>query len=760
MPVYKPTPRAILQGIRDVGGAGNAFEQILVPQHLPHVFSFAERGPETAFVNTNAVASRLFGAKTFNVRGLFTTHQTPFITLFQERANTVLFHRLKPANAKTALLRVSAEVIPAEVTLYERNSDGSYQIDASGNRVPETNAGNPATIIGNRVVLHIGLTGYSGAALAFGAANKVVNFRPGTTTVNGSVLSDLLNASENPVQSTLFPLFEHEVSFFGKYGDRVGFILDAPNASTLEGANTALMALLKTYIYRLSLVERPENEVTPIITDTLFSEKSIDVSFKEETYDPNLDDQSITIEDAIPINYQSTADETVTPIYAPFGRTHVYRAMFDEVLTLLCEGGVDVNTTETTIGEGAYDTDAGREQNGVAFTDTPENYHLLNLLTGVDQYGRPYYTFDVSNSVLFGGVAFGKNNVHYASGGDDGLVIKASTGRPDTAANALLFDKLVATQLNNYGGLTRFTDLLKYPTSCVYDTGFSINTKLAFANILSQRKDMYLVLATHRFGEYLNTNLPVDNQWSLKTGQQTESEENTIASALMARLKLIPESEAYGTKVCRAVIFKQSGMIIGSKYPSFVPLSYHHADTCSYYMGVSDGAWRSDEKSAPDDYPRNVITTLNRINNTSQTLESYHRDWANGLIYAINHDTGRQFIPALQTVYFDDTSTLNSFITMAGATELEKVAVRSWRSLVGGSRLTRDEFLLASNNSIIDLTQGRFDKRFTITANTYFTAGDDIRGYSWNCDIGIYNDVMKLVGQYTVVSDRLQNLGA
>lgn len=760
MPVFKPTPRALLLGIRDAGGTGLAFEQILVPQHLPHVFSFAERGPETALVSTNNVASRLFGAKTFDNRGLYTTHQTPYIRLFQERANTVLFHRLKPANAKTSMLRISAEIIPAEIPLYERNADGSYQVDANGDLIQETNAGNPAAVIGHRVILRAGLTGYAGAALAFGAANKVVNLRPGTTVVAGNVLSDLVDENSDPVRSTLYPLFDLEVNHFGKYGDRIGIVVDAPNTLNIEGADTGLMALLKTFIYRLSLVERPENDTTPIITDTLFSEKGIDISFKEETYNPNLNDQPITIGDAIPLNYQATDDETVTPIYAPFGRTHVYRTLFDEVLETLCAGGIEVNTSETTIGEDQYDGDANRDQNNIPFLDHPENYDLLNFLTGVDQYGRPYYTFDVSKSVLFGGIAFGKSNVIYATGGDDGLAIKPTTGRPDVSANALMFDKLVASQLNNYGSFIRFTDLLKFPTSCMYDTGFSIKTKEAFARIIERRKDMYLVLVTHRFGEYTNPGTPLDTEWSLITGQQTEVEENAIASALMARLRLSPESEAYGTRVCRAIIFKQSGKIIGSNYPYFVPLSYHLADACSYYMGVSDGAWRSDGKSAPDDYPRNVITTLNKINNTSQTEESYHRDWANGLCYAINHDTGRQFIPALQTVYFDDTSTLNSFITMAGAVELEKVCVRSWRELVGGSRLTRDQFIVASNESIQKNVQDRFDNRFTIVPNTQFTAGDDVRGYSWTCTVGIYNDVMKLVGQYTIVSDRLQNLGS
>lgn len=760
MPVYKPTPRPELLGIKDVGGAGIAFEQILVPQHLPHVFTFAERGPETAFVSTNAVASTLFGSKTFDVRGLFTTHQTPYIRLFQERANTVLLHRLKPDNAKTAMLRISAEVIPAEIPLYERNGDGTYAVDGDGNLIQETNASNPVFVIGHRVILHAGLTGYTGAALNFAGANTVPNHRAGTVEVGGTKLSTLVDGSNNPVRSTLYPLFDLEVSSFGKYGDRIGVIFDAPNSLSIEGADTGLMALVKSFIYKLSLVERPENDITPIITDTLFSEKAIDISFKEETFNPNFDDQPLTIKDALLLNYQSTADETVTPIYAPFGRIHVYRQRFDELLKTLCEGGIVVNASETTIGEDQYDADANRDQTNTAFLNTPENYDLLNFLTGVDQYGRPYYTFDVSNSVLFGGVAFGKSNVIYASGGDDGLVIKPTTGRPDVSANALMFDKLVASQLNNYGSFIRFTDLLKYPTSCIYDSGFSIKTKEAMVKVIERRKDMYIVLATHRFGEYLNPNTPVDNQWSLADGQQTETEENAMASVLMSRLKLAPESEAYGTRVCRAIIFKQSGKIIGSKYPYFTPLSYHLADASSYYMGVSDGVWRRDGRSAPDDYPRNVITTLNHINNTSQSLESYHRDWANGLCYAINHDTGRQFIPALQTVYFDDTSTLNSFITIAGAVELEKVCVRSWRELVGGSRLTPAQFIQASNDSIAALVQDRFDNRFTIVPNTRFTAGDEIRGYSWVCDVGIYNDVMKLVGQYTIVSDRLQNLGS
>lgn len=760
MPIFKAAPRAILQGIRDVSGTGIAFEQVPVPQHLPHILTLAERGPEYAWIASAATGGRIFGLDTFGLRTPYTTHQTPFLVDFLSRGNVTLLQRLIPTNAKKAMLRLSLEVIPAEVPLWERNANGTYQLDANGDRIQETESGNPASVIGHKLVLHTSVEAYTTGAKAFKAGTIVTPYRDGTVLgTNAAVLSALVDDNNDPVTSTLYPIIDLEVNFFGKYGDRIGAIITAPNALDVEPGDADKMNSVRAFLYDMYLVERPKDNITPIVTRTLNEELSIQAALKDDTYDPLLDDAALFLPQVLKEQYDASYDLSVTPVYSPFGQTHVYRDNIIAILTLLAEGGVVVNTSETTVGEGVYDNDANRLITDTAFTDRPDNYDLINFLTGVDQHGVPYWTFDVSSSVNYGGVAVGKNNVLYATGGDDGLTINASTGRPDILANSLTFDKLAKTQFENYGDLINFKDALRFPASRIYDTGFALNTKLALISVLGKRKDISISLTTHRFGEYAVPNTPVDNTWTLR-GAQSVSEEQSIGTALIARLELFPESEVFGTRVARAVMFRQSGVIPQSKYPHRVPLSYHEATRVSFYMGRSDGRWRTESTAAPDDYPNNVVTTLVDINNTSKSEDSYIKDWDAGLCGAQSHDVGRAFIPAYQTVYFDDTSVLNSAITMFGCVELEKVCLRVWRELTGGSRLSPSEFLQKSDDKVVELTLDRFDGRFTIVPRTYFTAGDEKRGFSWNCEITLYAGNMYTVGVFTVTSDRLQNLGA
>ncbi len=759
MPTYKASPRPILQGIVPARGPGNTFTQVPLPQHLPHVMTLAERGPEYGFISGLTTGQRIFGLDTFNLRGPFTTHQTPYLNNFISRGNLVFLHRMIPANAKKAMLRIALETIPAEIPLWERNPDGTYAYDSNGERIQETNAGNPAFVIGQRIVIHTSLLPYTTQGKAFGAGNTVTNYRPGTTLgTDNTPLSTLLDAGGNPVQSKLTPIGDLEINHYGKYGDRIGAIINAPTALDANPADTAKMAVIKAFLYNLTIVERPKDNTTPIVQRNLDDELSVDFTFKDDTYDPQLDDAALYLPSVVAENYDASNDLSVNPVYAPYGRIHVYRDNIVGLLDLLCIGDVVVNPTTTTAGEEDYDADAFRDVNNVEFTDHPENRDLLNFLTGIDQYGVPYFTFDVLSSVKFGGVAVGANNILYASGGSDGLDINASTGRPDVLKNSLTFDKLVKTQFDNYGNLLNFTDALRFPQSIFYDTGFSINTKLSLANMIGVRKDLSLILATHRFAEYDNPSTPVDNEWKLR-GTQTTSEETAIAIALMTRLNLFPESEVLGVKVCRAIIFRQSGDIPNSKYQYRVPLSYHWADATSNYMGRNDGRWRSEGNAGQDDYPNNVVTTLLNINNTSKKEDGYIKDWDNGLSYAQSHDIGRAFIPAVQTVYYDDTSPLNSAITMLGCVEVEKVCYRVWRELTGGSRLTPDEFIAKSNELVVKHTLDRFDGRFTIVPNTRFTAQDEQNRFSWTCDITVYSADMRTVGVFSVISDSLQNLG-
>jgi len=92
------------------------------------------------------------------------------------------------------------------------------------------------------------------------------------------------------------------------------------------------------------------------------------------------------------------------------------------------------------------------------------------------------------------------------------------------------------------------------------------------------------------------------------------------------------------------------------------------------------------------------------------------------------------------------------------AVELEKVCQRVWRDLTGNSSLTNEQFIERSNRLIEQRTSGRFDQRVVIVPETYYTADDAVRGYSWSCNINMYANNMKTVGTFTVVARRREEL--
>ena len=57
----KATPRAILRGIQDLSRRAPSIEPELLPQHLPHFFTLAERGRTTAHIAIGDALKQLYG---------------------------------------------------------------------------------------------------------------------------------------------------------------------------------------------------------------------------------------------------------------------------------------------------------------------------------------------------------------------------------------------------------------------------------------------------------------------------------------------------------------------------------------------------------------------------------------------------------------------------------------------------------------------------------------------------------------------------
>lgn len=741
MNINKGTPQAVLLGIKDISARTPLPEIDTVPQHLPQVYVLTERGDTNPDVVGGTAFNEIYGGYSLDYSSPFANHATVLLSKLFSAANLCLVQRVELPGAATAMIRITAEVIPTELPLYQRNDVGEIEYEADPINGPQAVV--ESTITGARVVWHIGTDLYTAEQRAYGLARVSTGARLGDTKGIDGITQ--LSTFGSETESTLFPVADLKANSFGEFGNRVGFKFEAPHADSTSPANVSLVESVKAFIYRFTLVERARANSTYNVVSTAGQDTSLEVTLKENVVNPRLNTQMSMSDIFIPA-YEVTNSTATQTAKGPFGECHVYEDSLNRLLTLLTQGG-ELGGIEIA-GEKDYDDAAVMYGRNFAFAEDV-NKHLLNPFTGHDYNNIPYHAFTVDNSQLFGGVSFANGAVHYATGGSDGLIYDQN-GNPDRLANLKAFDLAVRNEMENWGDLdATMLDAAMYPVSTLWDTGFSLDTKKAMLIPMSKRKDLYVVLSTEAVADFVDPSL--DSSWQYMP-QNSLAEEISIGAILATTAQLYPESELYGTGTCRCVIVGQSGKLADGTWAGWLPLTIDLAYKVARYMGAADTFWKA--AYAFDKSPTNQVTMFTKVNNTYRNIANANRSWDANIIYVQNYSRERLYYPAFQTVYTDDTSVLNSLLTMAACCYLERVAQSTWRDITGGE-YTREQVVDRSNRLITERTEGRFDGRYVITPNTYHSKADENRGYSYSADILIQAPSMVTVGQFTIVADRL-----
>jgi hypothetical protein len=134
--------------------------------------------------------------------------------------------------------------------------------------------------------------------------------------------------------------------------------------------------------------------------------------------------------------------------------------------------------------------------------------------------------------------------------------------------------------------------------------------------------------------------------------------------------------------------------------------------------------------------------------------------WTVGLNFPLNYKVKTQFFPALQTVYENDTSVLNSFFTAVAISYLNKIAHSAWREFTGTISLSNSQLEQKVNEYVSGLLKDKFDGKFVVTPAAKVTEEDALRGYSWTLPIKIYANNMKTVMVTHVESYRIDGSNA
>ena len=723
----------------------------------------AERGRGDVTLTTTS-ANILYGNKTFDKDSAFYHHSTEFLSGMAGLGIPMFVKRFIPEGATKAMLRVSLELIATDLPNYERNSDGTIKqtVDPiTGIATAVTNG----TVQGTRAIIHVGVSQFAPENRKFAAANIMDDFREGSVAVNGKFLGEITRAdgSKEHPKSRLYPIMDLEVDSEGEYGNNIGLVLEVPTLKQVNPANISNVIKNKAFPVRVSVVEREDRYTTPQVVPSLKSELQLDVFMKTRAVD-HISGKNISFARKLIENFNRKMTATETPIWGPFGNIHVYEKNLNEIQQMLCEGYAYTDTDGNDIviaGEGSYDDDAfdyGRTVDHAL--SQPLNFGLFNIFTGRDVNDVPYFSFDVRDSLMFGGVAVNSESVVYADGGVDGLWSFAD-GSPATLVNLKLLDDAMRNFLNTFGrGKDQLKDILRYPITQVVDTGWSLDTKLAHSNILAARPDIHMEIGTQAVAEKGNVTVdlgPVYKGYSAKAEEAlssklldgwnwqprlTAEQDEAIATRLRTFFSLTPESVFFGTPVMRVHVFGHSGFDVDDTYERPLPGSFDRGLAMARFTGVT--GWDKANDFTENDNRKPMF--LKDMSYSYRDEDVADSAWATGMNFLRSHDIVDNFWPAIQSIYPHQDSILANAKFVLVASKCHYYGMEVWRSISGENK-TDEQFKQELEDEAYRIIGGKFTEDVRIVVEAILTEADVARGYSGylKFHIGVGSPRTKLV---------------
>jgi hypothetical protein len=706
--ILNAAPMVVSRGTQDLSGSPLPQDGDTVATHIPLVPIYAQRGPDRALVS-GSDRTTMFGSDTFDMRKEFATHATELSNLLAAQGNAHVIARMKPNDrGPRANFALSLDLLPTDVVQYKRDAEGNLLLDPTTND-PIVDAAAPAKpgYRGRFVLTHL-------TALSDENQFSVLRKKPGLQT-NGTV------------QSMSYPILQGWASSFGKDFNNSGIRLWAPTTQSQIPMASLAMNSTGCYPFRMAVIRRDSAADTPRPVESLTGDQYLDFTFKPDVID-SYTDARFSLQDIYKERFTHTQNDGTSIVYGEFEDLKVYTNNIQEILNLLyaAEVGNGINP----------------DFSGTAAAPIAGEEWLFNFLSGVNSSGEPYYTYAI-DTTSSDAVRLSENTNLFAAGGADGTMWESAMplAEPTPLLHQGSFAHLVEQMIAEYANPnSALMDTAINVESIFYDSGYPLRTKRELCKFISERKDTYLWLSPY------DVNGPA----------LTASSEHSAAAALRTFAKIYAESDYFGTPTMRCGIMGRHGRLISSQYKKQLPLTLEVAVMSAKMMGSADGKWR--EGYVFDRAPNSIIQLFDNINVTFTPASARNRDWSTGLNWVQSYNKRQFFIPALQTVYDDDTSVLNSYFVAMACCELQKVGERVWRDFSGTIRLDDKQLVDRVNRSVENKTTGRFCDLFKIVPKAVVTAADKQRGYSWTLVIELFANGMKTVMTLDVRSRRMSDL--
>ena len=528
----------------------------------------------------------------------------------------------------------------------------------------------------------------------------------GFTTFGQGPIMEGTRTNGSGETSIVYPIIDFMVSSVGSHGNNKGIRIFVPTNDSETLIKDNIVKDEGAFPWEISCVERPDEFSSSQIVDAVNADRSRTVTFKQFSIDTSVD-MELYLQDVFVPTWNEDDDPTVAPIIGPFNKIKVYQDNVDKLLTDFVEAETPYLSDNSDI------------------IDNNTSIYLFNMLTGVTSRNAPYYAFQINNT----SIKFNQNYTIWAKGGGDGTMSLTN------------FSKSVGNKVTEYLDPNSLLQQSAYHCETfIHDSGFILEDKYKLLAFISRRKDTGVILSTYTVGGR-----------ELSVG-----EESSIGRALSIRAMLYPESIYYGTTACRAAVFSGYGECKAARYRYLLPLTIEIASKMADYQGASIGIWK--EGKSYDTAANNRVRLFKKLRNCFRPANVRETDWNNGVNFVEYFDRADIYWPAMQTVYDNDTSVLNSLKTIVACISLQRAGQEAQRMFSGNASLTNAQYANEIVKYINEKVDGRFDGAYVIVPETYYTTQDLARGYSYTTKIKIYAPNMKTVQTLTVEAHRLTDL--
>lgn len=761
-------PRTVSYGVKDNTKRTLPVAESSLPQGLPLIYFFAEKGATDSRAFSGANAEIQFGSDTFDSLSKFYNHPTKLRNLLVKEASaTCVYRRLIPDDAGVkANVTLWADVLETTIPNYKRNSDGTLrlvdgvkELDSekpyihgmlikwySRSLTEEFDYGTQKPTDGSMCrwkfyeddenIVHILASNIDFNTTPSGhinlAGKTVYNyprewdmFQPEagysirvkyTIDADGNAFKEneeMFGYDEDYVtRSKIYPIIEMKAAYHGAYYNRLAFSI-APSSGKYDSKYIKALKALPYDFYRYV---RKGEDVTATVYTTIDGSNSSEFTFVENGISP-ITKQDFSFESII--NKETWDKEG----YEELEYVNLYRDNLNKILTRVAEMESEYISLDDKEWADGYiaNTSGWFPFTDVDYDTIVSQFGIIDPFTCKSRNGIEFFTiktdFNKPEKELVG---FQEENM------TANLPIYLRNGEDGTCSEAML-EKLIREDLDNYMNTEhRYQNIFIHPENLFFDTGFSLDLKKEMKKFIAVKKNTIAFIGSH-------TN-------DLGRDDYSVEEIDSIVKSISAEVRLAPESDYYATNTCRAMILVGTGdEIKGGKRYSLI---FDLAIKILKFMGSSDRRWIMNER--PDIPNNHNVKYLKHVKPDFIAPSIKNSLWSNGVTYPEAGDSCFYY-PALKTVYDDPTSALNSVINVLPIPHLERVAAETWKENVGKAGESNAVFINKVERTAARKLVNAFAGIVTVNPVCIIDSFDEQTGYTWHLEFHVSAYTMRTI---------------